>query len=944
MKKRPKSISSIINRFINPINFRKVLIPRKAPKNLWKLIGRYALYAGIGLVFLVAFAFAWYAKDLPTPEKIAKRSATQSTKIFDRTGNTLLYETGEQKRTIISYDQMSDYLRQATVAVEDEGFYSHMGFDPRAIFAAVVERITHRSSRTRGASTITQQYVKNALLDSNRTMARKIKELILAIELEVMYDKKEILTMYLNEIPYGGNIAGAEAASQTYYGKPAKDLTIAQAATLASIPQSPTYYYPYGTHTKELVYRRDYVIDRMRASGYINQEQADAAKTEDTTTIGEVVKPRKDSILSPHFAMYVIEQAEKEFGEEKIQKEGYKIITTLDLDKQNFASEALAYGSKKIGQYGASNAAIVSVDPNTGEILAMVGSLDYFNTEIDGNVNVADSDRQPGSSFKPFAYATLLKDKNYSPSKIIWDLQTDFGGGYVPRNYNGNFNGPVTIRTALSNSLNIPAVKALSLAGIDNVLQTARDMGISTLNERDRYGLSLVLGAGEVKPVEMAGAFGTFATGGIKHDLKCILKVTDARGKIAYEYKSEDDKGRQVIDNQVAYEISSILSDNKARSMVFGANSALNFPGKTIAAKTGTTSSFKDAWTVGYSKNLATAVWVGNNDSKAMKNGADGSVLAGPIFHHFMNNAVTENIPFDRPSEIQELTVEKYSNKLPGDLSSEFTTDIFANWQVPTDQDNVHVKARVCRSNGLLAAENVSSDLTEDKIFTNIHSERPDNPNWEGPVRAWLSSRGWNDLAPTDKCDPVSTPITLSFISPVEGQSVSGTKTIKVNVSSTYTVKKVTYYIDNIFIALVDSAPFETTYSFDGLSNASHTIKAVAEDSNGASGEKSISVIVSKDKDAIKFSEITATKLTATTYKISWKTDKASMSQVIYGTVSQSDDLLDYQKTSDVDTNLVTNHSVTITVTAGQKYYYRVVSSDNEGNTAVSTPENSFNS
>ena len=940
MKKKTKKFS-LFGRFRNPLNVRKILIPRKAPKNIWVRLGRYALIALVVLIFSAAFAFAWYSKDLPTPEKIAKRSATQSTKIYDRTGEILLYETGEQKRTIVKSDQLSDWLKKATVATEDANFYHHMGFDPEAVAGAVFQKITGKTSRTRGASTITQQFVKNALLDSNRTMSRKIKELILSIELEAMYDKEEILTMYLNEIPYGGSIAGAEAAARTYYGIPAKDLDIAQAATLAAIPQSPTYYYPYGTHTKELVTRRNYVIERMKNVGYITEEQATAAKAEDTTSIGTALKPRKDSILAPHFAMYVIEQAEKEFGEEKIQKEGYKIITTLDFDKQKLAEEALATGSKKLGNYNASNAAIVSVDPKTGEVLAMLGSLDYFNTSIDGNVNVADSERQPGSSFKPYAYATLFKNKDYSPSKILYDVQTDFGGGYVPRNYNGNFNGPVTIRTALSNSLNIPAVKALSLAGIDNVLRTASEMGITTLTDRDKYGLSLVLGAGEVKPVEMAGAFGVFADNGVKHDLKCILKVTDARGKIVYEYNKDNDKGRQVLDPQIAYEISSILSDNKARSMVFGSNSQLSFPGKTIAAKTGTTSSFKDAWTVGYSKSIATAVWVGNNNNTAMKNGADGSVVAAPIFHAFMDKVVTADEPFDKPEGIQEMTVDKYSNKLTTELTQETTTDIFATWQAPTDKDDVHIKVKLCKINGLLADNNVSSDLTEEKIYTVIHSERPDNANWERPVRAWASARGWGDLPPKDKCDPSSVPTAINFTSPNNNAEVSGSQIIKANVSSPYNIKVVTFYIDDVAIGNDDSAPYEISYNFDNLSKGEHIVSAIVEDSNNGSAKATITVQSQKDSSAPSISNIKAESISATKYRITWTTDEPAMSQVVFGTTSSSSG--SYSNNSPVDPELKTSHSIEITVTAGTKYFYRVISADSLGNSAMSD-EKSFNS
>ena len=923
-----------IFKFKNPLNIRKLLSPKKERLS-WKKVGRLLLYIFIGLVFVMAGMFAWYSKDLPTPAKIAKRSATQSTKIYDRTGQIMLYETGEQKRTIVKSDQISDNLKKATIATEDANFYRHHGFDPQAVAGALFARITHRTQTTRGASTITQQFVKNALLDSNRTMTRKIKELILSIELEIMYDKDEILTMYLNEIPYGGNTAGSEAAARMYYGIPAKDLSLAQAATLAAIPQAPTYYSPYGTHTKQLVARRNYVLDRMVENKYITKEQAEAAKQEDTTTINVAIKPRKDNILAPHFAMYVIEQAVDEFGEEKIQKEGLKLTTTLDYDKQKLAEEAVTAGQAKFNRYGASNSALVSVDPKTGQILAMVGSVDYFNIQIDGNVNVADSSRQPGSSFKPFAYATAFKNKEYSPAKILFDLQTDFGGGYVPRNYNGTFNGPVTMRTALANSLNIPAVKTMSLAGLDNVIRTAEDMGITTLTDRNRYGLSLVLGSGEVKPVEMAGAFGVFGNQGNKHDLKCILKAQDAKGKTIYEYKPDEDKGREVLNPQIAYEISDILSDNKARSMIFGSNTPMNFPGKTIAVKTGTTSNFKDAWTMGYSTDIATAVWVGNNNSTEMNSGADGSVVAAPIFHQYMDQVVTENKPFERPAQIKEVAVDKMSTKLPSEYSPETITDIFADWQVPTDRDDIHVKVRVCRANGLLAPDDLPDSLIEEKIITNIHSERPDNPNWEGPVRAWAQSAGMGGGISSERCDPNNLGISLniSITSPGDNATLAGVNKITASVGSNFGIKNVTFYIDNVSIGTVSDSPYEISYNFSNLGNGSHSLSAQVTDARENTAKSSININVSKDETGPVITNVLSNPAT---HIITWTTNEDSTTQVIYGGASNNTPPYNYGSSSSLDLNLVSSHSATISVTTGVKVYYRVRSKDSSSNTTIS--------
>ncbi len=918
------------------LNIKKILSPKKRKKLSWKKVGRIAVWSFGALLSIIAITFAIFSKDLPTPAKIAARSAAQSTKIFDRTGEVLLYETGEEKRTIIDSDQLSEYLKKASVAVEDENFYKHSGFDLKGLAAAVFEKITNRRRTTRGASTITQQFIKNALLDSDRTMSRKIKELILAVELEFMYDKDEILTMYLNEIPYGGNTAGAEAAARMYYGIPASELTLAQSATLAAIPQAPTYYSPYGTHTDDLINRKDYVLNRMAEQGKITQEEADAAKGEDTTTVGSAVQQRKDTILAPHFALYVIEKAAEEFGEEKIQKEGLKIITTLDYEKQKIAEEAINNGVAKIERYGAENAAMVSVDPNNGQVLAMVGSKDFFNTEIDGNVNVTDSLRQPGSSFKPYSYATLLKKKEFAPANILFDLQTDFGGGYIPRNYSGYFEGPVTIRHALANSLNIPAVKSMSLAGLDNVIRTAEDMGITTLTDRDRYGLSLVLGSGEVKPLEMAGAFGVFANQGVKHDINTILKVYDKTNKVVYEYQPEKDVGRAVLDPQIAYQITDILSDNVARSAHMGSRSKLYFPGKNIASKTGTTSSYKDAWTVGYSRNIATAVWVGNNDSREMKAGAAGLVVASPIYHEYMDSVVNPDDEFVRPEGIQDVTVDKLSTELPTEHSPETITDMFASWQIPTEQDNIHVKVKILKGTDLLAPDNIPDSLVEEKLYTNIHSERPDYPNWEGPVRAWAESQGMGMTPPTEYGDPGNLAPSVNITSPPNGSTVDGTHTITVDATSSIGVKNVTFYIDDISIGVDSSSPYSYSYNFNSLTSGTHKITAIVTDQNNSTAKSSVNVTVQVDNDGPIISTTVSSEISSTSYRITWTTDESATSQVVYGLISDLIPPYSYTNSSTKNSDLVTSQDITITVLSGSTYYFRVISLDASENSTTS--------
>lgn len=907
---------------------------KRAKKFSWKRFWTIVAYAAIASIFLVAIMFAWFAKDLPTPAKIASRHPTESTKIYDRTGNTLLYETGEQKRTIVTSDQISQNLKDATIATEDAKFYNHHGFDTRAFLRAVYYRITNKTTRVSGTSTITQQYVKNALLTSDRSVIRKIKELILAIELEFMYSKDEILTMYLNEIPYGNSTAGAEAGAKMYYGINAKDITVAQAATLAAIPQAPTYYSPYGTHTERLLERRNYVLDRMAETGKISQEDADKAKEEDTLTLGTSLKPRRDSILSPHFAMYVLEQVASQHGEEKIQKEGLKIITTLDLEKQKFAEEAIANDPGKYTRAKASNATLVSVDPRTGEVMAMVGSRDYFDVSIDGNVNVADSLRQPGSSFKPIVYATLFKKPEYSPSKNIFDLQTDFGNGYVPKNYNGSFNGPVTIRYALGNSLNIPAVKATGLATIDNIIRTAEDMGISSLGERDRYGLSFGLGVAEVKPIEMAGAFSVFANGGVKHDVKSVLKISDAKGKTIYEYNKERDSGKKILDPQIAYEISDILKDNEARTATFGARSALYFGDRPVAAKTGTTSENKDSWTVGYTPTLATAVWVGNNQPSPMN--AGGVMLAAPIFHYFMEKSLAD-VPkddFPRPEGIQELTVEKYSNKLPSESSTNLVHDIFASWQVPKDADDVNVKVRICKASNLLAPDSLSESMAEFRTYTNLHSEKPDNPNWENPVRAWATSANLTNLPPKDYCDPNQYKASISITSPLSNDTISEAKSITAAVNSSHAVQSVEFFVDNVSTGVVTAIPYTVDYDFSTLSEGIHKISALlttevttAQTEISINYQKVISLSISNLNASISDDKAT----------ITWVTNEPATSQVAYKKSGDTEYTM-----SGADSVYKTSHSVTIKIDPKKKYYYRAISVD-EKSKSVTSAEKSFN-
>jgi penicillin-binding protein 1C len=929
--------------FGNPLRVRRKNLYKKSRFG-FKSLTKYLTYLSLGLVLVVAILFAWYSKDLPTPGKIASRSIAQSTKIYDRNGN-LLYETGAQKRTLVESNQISDYLKEATVATEDKDFYHHHGIDFRGVFRAAYNDIFHHgTSNTQGGSTITQQFVKSALLDSQQTFSRKIKELILSLEIEQMYNKDQILTMYLNQIPYGSNAAGAEAAAQMYYGVSAKDLSLAQAATLTAIPRSPTHYSPYGTHTDDLIARRNYVLDQMVDVGSIKKADADAAKKVDTTTVNTSfdqtkvgVRPRKDSIKAPHFSMYVLDQLAEKYGDDKINKEGLNVITTLDPNDQALAEKAVTDGAatnKK--RFNANNAALVSIDPKTGQILAMVGSKDYFDTSIDGNVNIATSNRQPGSSFKPIVYATAFKKPENNPARVLFDVSTDFGGGWTPQNYNGKTNGPVTMRFALGNSLNIPAVKTLALAGIPESIQTAHDLGITTLNQpASYYGLSLVLGTGEVKLLDMTSAYSVFANGGTRHPDNPFLKITDNNGKLLYQYNPDDDKGTAALDPQIAYEISSILSDNPNRTPIFGANSALYFPGKTVAAKTGTTSDFKDGWTMGYTPNITTGVWVGNNDGTVMNKG-EAVIAAGPIFHQYMAAILANqpDQPFTRPSGIVDATVDKYSNKLPSPSSGEQITDIFASWQVPKVQDDVHVSVRVCKSNGLLADDSIPDNLAEFRSYINIHSEFPDKPNWEGPVRAWAEAAGLNVPPPTDKCTLNNIVPKVSITSPGKGASVSGSFNISASASSDYGVKDVEFFIDNISVGKTTDN-YQVTYDASSLSTGQHHLSAVVTDNNGSTAKDEFDFTVVKNQAAI--SNVMAVNLSPTQTKITWQTDTATSSRVDFGVNAGTYTL------NASDSAQTTTHSLILTVIHATKYYYKVSGTDGNGQTTNSN-EFSFTS
>lgn len=811
--KKPSFSRSSVSRSSGRHNFRiSDLRPDRLIEKVKKLfttregLKKLGTIAIIGLAVLVGL-FGWYAKDLPTPNKINSRFSAQTTQIFDRNGKLLYEMHGDKNRILAEWNEIPQNVKDATIAVEDKNFYRHKGFSGTRIVGSAIFNVFNRigGGNLQGGSTITQQFVKNALLSSEQRYSRKIKELILSIEIESMYKKDDILKMYLNEIPYGSNAYGVKVAAKTYFNKDVKDITLEEAAVLAALPQAPTYYSPYGNHKADLLARKDLILTLMADQKYITKEQAEEAKKR------EIVFSNNPygSITAPHFVMYVKEKLVEKYGEKMTNEGGLKVYTTLDIEKQKAAEEAITNNVSKFTRYGASNAALVSIEPKTGQILAMVGSRDFFNQDIDGNVNVATMARQPGSSFKPYAYATAWKKDSWGPGSTLYDFKTDFGGGYIPSNYDGKDHGIQSMRTALDGSLNIPAVKALYIAGLDDTLKTATDMGITTLTNTADYGLSLVLGAGEVKPIEHAGAFGVFANGGIKQEESWYVKIEDNKGKTLDEYKQKP--GKQVLDPQIAYLMSNVLSDNNARAYIFGSRNSLTLPDRPVAAKTGTTNDYKDAWTVGYTPQIATAVWVGNNNGALMKKSADGSVVAAPIWQSYMT-AAHKGLPkeeFKKPSGIKTVTIDAITGRKTTSATKQTRTDIFPSWYKVPEVYGQSQEVKIDKSTGKLATDKCPAELIETKIYSPIIAEIPPTDpafaRWNAPVQAWAASQGYStDIGgiPTQPCD-VHTGTDLPSVSvtyPGNGDSVSKNFKVQMTVqtpagfgSATVTVGGKTY-------------------------------------------------------------------------------------------------------------------------------------------------------
>ena len=774
----------------------RIRIPSFIRKNFKSSIPVALLAILAGSLVLLALIL----NDLPNPEEFETRQVAQSTKIYDRTGKVLLYEIhGEEKRTTVPYSEIPESVKKATISIEDKDFYSHGGFSiPSIINGAIIEPLTGKSDRSRGGSTITQQLAKNAFLSSERTLIRKVKELIVAYELEKKYTKDEILNLYLNQIPYGNNAYGIEAAAQTYFNKHASELSLAESAVLASLPKA-TSYYSRGNHTAELMDRKDLVLQKMQEYGYISEKEMEQAQK-----IKIEFAPQATNLKAPHFVLEVQDYLNKKYGDDYIQTAGLNVITTLDWDLQQIAEKTVLDGVARNKElYDGNNAALMAQDAATGQILAMVGSKDYFaspepegctpskDCKFEGNFNVVTQGlRQPGSATKPLAYAASFK-KGLTPDTVVFDTETEFDttgipeNSYKPGNYSGKFKGPVTLRDALSQSLNIPAVKILYIAGIDNMLALAKDFGITTLTERSRYGLSLVLGGGEVTLKDLVGAYTVFAQEGMKHQQTMVLSITDSKKNLIEEYK---DAATKVIEPQYPRMINNILSDIEARSALFlSASLAMTvFPGHEVALKTGTTNDYRDAWTIGYTPDLVVGVWTGNNNNEPLQKNGSSVLAAMPIWSSFMKEALKNRplISFNKP--------DPYESQKPM-----FNKEYIANYKIG-DQTYPQI-------HDLLF-------YIDKKDPTGPQPANPENDiqfkQWEDPVLQWAQQNVPNFLQTYNRQIPVGAQTeatilsvtgnpTINLTSPKNGSFISNMVSVSAEITSPSDISQIQLLFNN---------------------------------------------------------------------------------------------------------------------------------------------------
>lgn len=819
---------------------KKVEIEKLLGKVNW---GKAFLLAVLGGLILFLGLFLWVSRDLPDPNQVQRKTG-YSTVILDREGEEVLFDLyTDENRKFTPIEEVPEYLKQATVAVEDKDFYQHQGFDLMGMARGISRIFT--TGRAQGGSTLTQQLVKNALLTSERTVVRKLKEFVLAIRIESRFSKDEILQMYFNETPYGGTAWGVAAAAEMYFDKEVEELDLVECVVLAGLPQSPTRYSPYGRNPEAYIARATAVVRRMKEDGYISEE----VEAEVLKALPEVeFQALGTSIHAGHFVMHVRGLLEEMYGPEMLDQGGWKITTTLNWDLQSEAEEIVAAEIAKVNDsLHITNGASVIMDTNSGEVLSMVGSKDFFDEEIDGEVNVVTRLRQPGSSIKPLVYATAFAE-GYNPSSVLMDVVTEFPGKdentpYEPKNYDGEEHGLLHLRDALASSINVPAVKLIALVGVKDVLSQGYKMGLTSLEPSrenlSRLGLSMALGGGEVRLLEMASAYSAFANGGNKVEPVFILKIEDPKGETVYEYKPV--KQEKVLDERVAFLINDVLSDNSARLITFGENSYLNMGSRAVAVKTGTTNDLRDNWTIGWTRDRIVGVWVGNNDNSAMKAVASGVSGASPIWRKEMLEVLSETAdrPWEVPEGVEEVELDAVSGYPAHDGFASYK-DWVISGTLPSGDDPIHKKIEVCRGQNdkLAGILQVSQGNYDEKEVIDVKEKDPltSKDLWQKAIDGWVSRQGDERYrVPTEYCE-ASEGIDVQIVSPKDRSRVDGeTVTIRFEVSSNKPIEWAKLYIDGELEKEFTSLPY---FKEVRLNDGQHTIRILAHDEDGRESDR----------------------------------------------------------------------------------------------------------
>lgn len=827
-------------------------------KIIWSIIFLFMVLSGLLALWVSTF-------KLPDLSSFNTIKVTQSTKIYDRTGTVLLYDIHQgERRTVVPFNEISQYLKNATVAIEDPGFYQHGAIKITSIIRSVFADIISRSF-SQGGSTITQQVIKNSVLTNEKTISRKLKEWVLSLELEKTMSKDDILSIYLNENPYGGNVYGVEEASEMFFGTSSANVTLAEAAYIAAIANAPTFYSPYGQNKDKLDARKNLVLQKMLDNKLITENQYNKAVAEKV----QFQAPSPTGILAPHFVEFIKQYLVNKYGEDAILQNGYKVITTLDYNLQSQAETIIKnYASNTLPNFNASNTAMVAIDPKTGDILAMVGSKDYFSTTTDGQFNVALADRQPGSTFKPFIYATAF-EKGYTPDTVLFDLPTEFQttcnpqgqeidqnmvitsstACYMPQDFDGLYRGPVSLRTALDLSLNIPSIKLFYLAGQQDSLNTAKAMGITSLSDDpNQYGLTLVIGGGEVSLLDMTSAYGVFADEGVRNPYTGILSIQDANGNIVEQYATNS---QQILQPNIADIMNDVLSDNVAKIPEYGTSSVFTFPGREVAAKTGTTNDSKDAWTIGYTPDIVIGTWAGNNDNTPMHKNIAGLIVA-PLWRQLMNAALSST------------TVNNFNK--PDPIDPTLKPVLRGIWQ----GDDTYFIDKI---SGKLATDLTPPETKEEVAVPNLHSilywvdkSNPNGPppsdptvdpqynSWEYGVQQWLLAHPQPVIQKPTTYDDIHTLANkpkINLMSPNSNTNYSqnGRITVAFISNSAYPLIKANFYLNGQFIGMADSVPFTLNFvpsSVNSLIIGTNQLKVVVYDSVYNEGDVTIPITINQ--------------------------------------------------------------------------------------------------